>query len=211
MTPPDQSAHHRSVRTQHGPGLSGPRRGQRGRVRVLRAAAAGAARLSAWRPDSRTRSPILRPCASRRREIDWLKSTGRFRDNLLDYLADFRFTGDVHAIPEGTRLLSQRAADPHHRAAAAGAARRDAADQHSAFPDADRLESRAHGAGRARKNSVRLRPAHRAWRRGRHCSRRAPATSPALPAPPMCSPASATAFRSSAPWRTPSCRCTATR
>ncbi len=35
-------------------------------------------------------------------EIDWLKSTGRFRANLIDYLADFRFTGDVHAIPEGT-------------------------------------------------------------------------------------------------------------
>src|SRR5712691_4663668 len=35
-------------------------------------------------------------------EIDWLKRTGRFRDNLLDYLAAFRFTGDVHAIPEGT-------------------------------------------------------------------------------------------------------------
>ena len=35
-------------------------------------------------------------------EIDWLKSTGRFRSNLLDYLASFRFTGDVHAIPEGT-------------------------------------------------------------------------------------------------------------
>jgi nicotinate phosphoribosyltransferase len=35
-------------------------------------------------------------------EIDWLKSTGRFRDNLIDYLAEFRFTGDVHAIPEGT-------------------------------------------------------------------------------------------------------------
>ena len=35
-------------------------------------------------------------------EIAWLKGTGRFRDNLLDYFADFRFTGDVHAIPEGT-------------------------------------------------------------------------------------------------------------
>jgi nicotinate phosphoribosyltransferase len=35
-------------------------------------------------------------------EIDWLKSTGRFRQNLLDYLAGFRFTGDVHAIPEGS-------------------------------------------------------------------------------------------------------------
>src|ERR1700730_12770815 len=35
-------------------------------------------------------------------DIDWLKSTGRFRGNLIDYLAAFRFTGDVHAIPEGT-------------------------------------------------------------------------------------------------------------
>jgi nicotinate phosphoribosyltransferase len=35
-------------------------------------------------------------------DIDWLKSTGRFRGNLLDYLAAFRFTGDVHAIPEGS-------------------------------------------------------------------------------------------------------------
>lgn len=35
-------------------------------------------------------------------DIDWLKGTGRFRDNFLDYLKDFRFTGDVHAIPEGS-------------------------------------------------------------------------------------------------------------
>src|SRR5262249_60468595 len=35
-------------------------------------------------------------------EIDWLKSTGRFRQNLLDYLASFRFAGDVHAMPEGS-------------------------------------------------------------------------------------------------------------
>ncbi len=35
-------------------------------------------------------------------EIDWLKSTGQFRKNLIDYLAGMRFTGDVHAMPEGT-------------------------------------------------------------------------------------------------------------
>jgi nicotinate phosphoribosyltransferase len=35
-------------------------------------------------------------------DIEWLASTGRFRKNLLDYLATFRFTGDVHAIPEGS-------------------------------------------------------------------------------------------------------------
>src|SRR4029077_10348080 len=37
-------------------------------------------------------------------EIGWLKSTGRFRQNLLDYLSEFRFTGDVHAIQEGTEI-----------------------------------------------------------------------------------------------------------
>src|ERR1700728_4432435 len=35
-------------------------------------------------------------------EIDWLASTGRFRPNLLDYLREFRFSGDVDAMPEGT-------------------------------------------------------------------------------------------------------------
>jgi nicotinate phosphoribosyltransferase len=35
-------------------------------------------------------------------EIAWLASTGRFGKNLIAYLRDFRFTGDVHAMPEGT-------------------------------------------------------------------------------------------------------------
>src|SRR5579885_1441532 len=35
-------------------------------------------------------------------ELAWLESTGRFGKNLLDYLAAFRFTGDVHAMAEGT-------------------------------------------------------------------------------------------------------------
>jgi len=35
-------------------------------------------------------------------ELDWLKSTGRFGPQLIDYLASLRFTGDVHAMPEGT-------------------------------------------------------------------------------------------------------------
>jgi len=35
-------------------------------------------------------------------EIDWLAKTKRFNRNLLDYFAGFRFTGDVHAMLEGT-------------------------------------------------------------------------------------------------------------
>lgn len=39
-------------------------------------------------------------------DVDWLKSTGRFKQNLLDYLAAFRFEGDVHAMPEGTAFFA---------------------------------------------------------------------------------------------------------
>ena len=35
-------------------------------------------------------------------DIEWLAGTGRFNGTLLKYLADMRFTGDVHAMPEGT-------------------------------------------------------------------------------------------------------------
>ena len=35
-------------------------------------------------------------------ELDWLARSGRFGKNLLDYLAGLRFTGDIHAMPEGT-------------------------------------------------------------------------------------------------------------
>ena len=34
-------------------------------------------------------------------EIGWLASTRRFDKSLLDQLTNFRFTGDVHAMPEG--------------------------------------------------------------------------------------------------------------
>jgi nicotinate phosphoribosyltransferase len=39
-------------------------------------------------------------------ELDWLKSTGRFTSALLDALKDFRFTGDVDAMPEGTAFFA---------------------------------------------------------------------------------------------------------
>jgi len=39
-------------------------------------------------------------------EIEWLKSTGRFNKNLLEYLGDLRFTGEVHAMAEGTAFFA---------------------------------------------------------------------------------------------------------
>ncbi|MDE2060058.1 MAG: nicotinate phosphoribosyltransferase [candidate division NC10 bacterium] len=35
-------------------------------------------------------------------ELEWLNSCGLFRSSLVDYLEKLQFTGDVHAMPEGT-------------------------------------------------------------------------------------------------------------
>jgi nicotinate phosphoribosyltransferase len=35
-------------------------------------------------------------------ELEWLANCGRFKPKLLDYLREFRFTGAVHAMAEGT-------------------------------------------------------------------------------------------------------------
>jgi nicotinate phosphoribosyltransferase len=35
-------------------------------------------------------------------DLAWLERSGRFGKGMLDYLAALRFTGDVHAMPEGT-------------------------------------------------------------------------------------------------------------
>ena len=35
-------------------------------------------------------------------ELEWLSGCGLFRPSLVDYLEQLQFTGDVHAIPEGT-------------------------------------------------------------------------------------------------------------
>ena len=35
-------------------------------------------------------------------DLAWLASTGRFSTRLIDHLATLRFSGDVHAMPEGT-------------------------------------------------------------------------------------------------------------
>jgi nicotinate phosphoribosyltransferase len=39
-------------------------------------------------------------------ELDWLAQSGRFGGDLLEHLARLRFTGDVHAMPEGTAVFA---------------------------------------------------------------------------------------------------------
>ena len=38
-------------------------------------------------------------------DIDYLRSRGIFDEDFLDYLANFRFTGDIYAVPEGTPVF----------------------------------------------------------------------------------------------------------
>lgn len=45
---------------------------------------------------------FLETLAPTAEELDWLSSSGRFSRDFIDYLAGMRFTGDVHAMPEGT-------------------------------------------------------------------------------------------------------------
>ena len=77
-------------------------------------------------------------------DIEWLKSTGRFRQEpaRLSRGVPLHRRRPCHA--GGHRVLRQRADPARHRAAAAGAVRRIAADQHSAFPVADRRQGGAH-------------------------------------------------------------------
>ncbi|RGY98393.1 nicotinate phosphoribosyltransferase [Clostridium sp. AM58-1XD] len=35
-------------------------------------------------------------------DVDYLRSTGMFEEDFLEYLANFKFSGDIYAIPEGT-------------------------------------------------------------------------------------------------------------
>jgi nicotinate phosphoribosyltransferase len=39
-------------------------------------------------------------------DLAWLASTGRFSKQVIDYLRDFRFTGAVNAMPEGTAFFA---------------------------------------------------------------------------------------------------------
>jgi nicotinate phosphoribosyltransferase len=39
-------------------------------------------------------------------ELEWLRRTGRFSKELIEYLATLRFTGDIHAMAEGTPFFA---------------------------------------------------------------------------------------------------------
>jgi nicotinate phosphoribosyltransferase len=49
---------------------------------------------------------FLETLAFREAEIDWLRDSGRFGKDFLDYLAELRFAGELHAPPEGTVVFA---------------------------------------------------------------------------------------------------------
>ena len=169
------------------------------------------ARLPRRRRSRSRRWTSSKTSASRRSDLDWLASTGRFTPApaRLSRGVPLHRRRPCHAGGHG--LLRQRADSARHRAAAGGAVRRDAADEPPPLPDADRLQGGAHGACRRRAScwSISASAAPTAPRPG--CSPPAPATSPDSPAPPRSRPGGCSASRSSAPWRIPSSRRTTTR
>ena len=38
----------------------------------------------------------------RKGDFEYLRSLNMFDESFLDYLGDFKFTGDIYAVPEGT-------------------------------------------------------------------------------------------------------------
>ena len=86
--------------------------------------------------------------------LDYLAGLGAFSQQFLDYLAAFRFTGDVYALPEGTVAFSVGAVDRGGSPAAAGAVGRDASHQPSSLSNSHGLQSRARVCGAARGATV---------------------------------------------------------
>ena len=41
-------------------------------------------------------------------DITYLRSLGIFEEDFLEYLSNFKFTGDIYAIPEGTVIFPER-------------------------------------------------------------------------------------------------------
>ena len=127
-------------------------------------------------------------------DIDYLRSRGIFCEEFLQYLRNFRFTGDIWAVPEGTPvfprepLITVRA--PAIEAQLVETYLLLAVNHQSLIATKASRIVRAGRRGRTRRSSARARRISRA-----------------APAPPARSPTSSTAFPLSARWRTPGCRC----
>lgn len=143
-------------------------------------------------------------------ELEWISKCGLFPGEFADQLEALRFTGDVHAMPEGTIVFPN---EPSVRVTAP-------------MPEAQLVESRLINlihfetlvATKAAR-SVLIAPGKSLVDSGcavpmalkPDCSRRGQVTLPVFPARPRCSRQRASVSRCSAPWRIHSCRHTTTK
>src|SRR6266545_629809 len=132
-------------------------------------------------------------------ELDWLASSGRFGKNLIDYLAGLRFTGAIHAMPEGTVFFPD---EPILRVTAA-------------LPEAQLVETRLINLLQFQSmiaaKAARMVLAAPSKRIVDFCLRRARAISPVLPVPPRSWKTRSLESRYSGPWRTRTSKCTTMR
>ena len=142
-------------------------------------------------------------------ELQWLARSGHFCSDFVEHLAAWRFTGDIHAMPEGTVIFPD---EPILRVTAP-------------LPEAQFVESRIINllhfqtmiASKAVRSvlaargscswisvfAVRMEPKPASWRLGRRIW-------PVSPARPQWRPDAISAFRCLARWPTRSCRLAAT-
>ena len=111
-------------------------------------------------------------------EIEYLRRHPVFRhirSEFFDYLAKFRFTGDVWAMPEGTLVFPGRADAARHRADHRSADPGNLSARDAQLPDHDREQGRAHRHGGSRAAGGGFQRAPRPRRRGEPLSARAAA------------------------------------
>ena len=123
-----------------------------GHLRVVRPAAAADTAISCWRRDLPQAVEYLLNLSFTDEEIDYLRALPHSRSvsaGFFDYLRDFRFTGDLFAVPGGHAAVRRRAVPDRARAADRGADSRNVSALGDHVSDPDRHQGGAHGGGRA--------------------------------------------------------------
>ena len=122
--------------------------------------------ISSSPPGSRISCRRSRPSASTNSDLAYLRSQG-FPEPILERLKDFRFSGDIYAMPEGTPFFENEAVIEVVAPDGGGAAHRDPCHQPDRLSEPDRLEGGAHRLRGARAAGHRFRRAPRARDRRR--------------------------------------------
>src|ERR1044071_1436722 len=78
-------------------------------------------------------------------DLEWVSRQPAFRPEFVQNLTNWRFNGDVDAMPEGTIFFPRGADTARDGAASASPSRREPAHQPDPFSDSDCFQSRSFG------------------------------------------------------------------